>query len=152
MDPSWMISSRPLSPHLHSTPAKCSPAISTAAVADPCAENVNSKIQNNRWWDWKKSEQQWKNGITWLRLQMALRWKRWEISASLGMYTVFTKIPAPRIAIWGTFVAITTIQQQQHTNFTICYKTHWKVCDQISPCFLFFFLFLLSLFLLSCES
>lgn len=34
---------------------------------------------------------------------MALRDTRSEISESLGMYWVLTKIPAPTIAIWGAF-------------------------------------------------
>lgn len=32
---------------------------------------------------------------------MALRMKRSEISANLGMYEFLTKIPAPSMAIWG---------------------------------------------------
>lgn len=34
---------------------------------------------------------------------MALRMKRSEISANLGMYEFLTKIPAPSMAIWGSW-------------------------------------------------
>ena len=49
------------------------------------------------------------------RLQMNLRETRSDISASLGMYCVLTKIPAPRIAIRGAILcncicAVRTIQ------------------------------------------
>lgn len=36
-----------------------------------------------------------------VRLHMALRRKRFEISANLGMYSVLAKMPAPSMAIFG---------------------------------------------------
>lgn len=105
------ISSRPLSPHLHSTPGKCFRAISTAPLADSYTKKMIKSLVNRF-----KARHIYVNWGTSVRLHMALRETRLEISASLGMYWVFTNVPAPRMAIWGA----SAIFQNQITVSCFC--------------------------------